>query len=251
MPHLYEAYSSIQGEGPYVGVRQTFLRTAGCSLGCVYCDTLDAKRFRPAHFHVEREPGSGTFDSHPNPVDLEVALDACDRLVTSCTHSVSITGGEPMQLPELADLVEGLKARGHDVYLETAGSNLRVAERLAGKVDYLSLDVKLPSHRAVPADNVEDLIQTELSVLKLLRDAGAEAFCKMVVLDATTEAEVRDACERLKDLGVPVVLTPVTPMGDARPATARQVQALARAAGDVLGAGVRVIPQMHRLVGVL
>lgn len=251
MPHLYEAYSSIQGEGPWVGVRQVFLRTAGCSLGCTYCDTLDAKRFSPEHFLVETDPGAGEFVSHPNPVDLDVALDAVDDLWTGCTHSVSITGGEPMQFPGLVDLAEGLKARDRPIYLETAGSSLEVARKLAGTVDYLSLDVKLPSHRAVPDKDQADLIDKELSVLKVLTEAGAEAYAKLVLLAETTEEELTTVLERLRPAGVPVVLQPVTPMGDAEPPTTRQVQALSRAAGEVMGRNVRVIPQTHRLVGVL
>lgn len=251
MPHVYEAYSSIQGEGPHVGVRQVFLRVAGCSLGCVYCDTLDAKRFEPDHFLVETEPGAGTFTSTDNPVGIDAVLDAVDGLWTSCTHSVSVTGGEPMQFGDLPELVAGLAERGRDVYLETAGPSLDLAGQVADDVAYLSLDWKLPSHGAVPEGKREDLLDRELSVLKRFLDAGAEAWVKAVLMASTTEAELHDALSRLEGVDVPVVLTPVTPMGEAETPSADQVQALARAAGDQLGARVRVIPQMHRAVGVL
>jgi len=36
---IAEIFSSIQGEGLYVGRRQIFIRFCGCNLNCRYCDT--------------------------------------------------------------------------------------------------------------------------------------------------------------------------------------------------------------------
>ena len=39
MVRVKEIFTSIQGEGPYVGYKQLFIRLCGCNLNCSYCDT--------------------------------------------------------------------------------------------------------------------------------------------------------------------------------------------------------------------
>ena len=39
MANIKEIFLSIQGEGPYIGYRQVFIRFCGCNLDCQYCDT--------------------------------------------------------------------------------------------------------------------------------------------------------------------------------------------------------------------
>ena len=65
--NLVEIFSSIQGEGLFVGCRQVFVRLAGCNLFCRYCDTRDSFAV-PAAARVETEAGSRMFGSITNPV---------------------------------------------------------------------------------------------------------------------------------------------------------------------------------------
>ena len=52
--YLSEIFSSIQGEGPYVGERHLFVRFSGCHRKCVFCDTNVE---RTESVVVEVEPG--------------------------------------------------------------------------------------------------------------------------------------------------------------------------------------------------
>ena len=66
---ISEMFSGIQGEGPYVGVRQVFVRLAGCDLRCHWCDT-PASLVRRGAGRYETSPGSREFTERPNPVHL-------------------------------------------------------------------------------------------------------------------------------------------------------------------------------------
>ena len=65
---LVEIFSSVQGEGLLVGVRQIFLRFPDCNLACRYCDTDFA---RSPECRIENSPGCGEMTGVPNPVTLE------------------------------------------------------------------------------------------------------------------------------------------------------------------------------------
>ena len=62
---IKEVFCSVQGEGPYVGTRQAFVRFSGCNLSCNYCDTDFAN---PGTCDYEQVEGSGSFEKIPNPV---------------------------------------------------------------------------------------------------------------------------------------------------------------------------------------
>src|SRR5438132_5390522 len=117
--HLLEVFSSYQGEGPYAGLKQVFVRLSGCHLRCAYCDTPDS---------WERS-GSWTFAGkmRPNPVSVADTLDAIRSLGPH--PSVSLTGGEPViQAEFVRDVALGVRAMGMTAYLDTSGT---LAERLA------------------------------------------------------------------------------------------------------------------------
>jgi 7-carboxy-7-deazaguanine synthase len=121
---IIEVFHSVQGEGPWSGVRTTFVRTARCNLRCSWCDTPYS--FGPGH---ERS--------------IPSILREIER---HRTRHVCLTGGEPLLQSESPRLVRELSRRGLQTVIETGGS-LDVAPYLDVAHVVLSVDVKCPSSR--------------------------------------------------------------------------------------------------------
>ncbi len=76
--NISEVFSSWQGEGIYLGVRQIFIRFFGCNINCSYCGTELKNNFR--NLSIDELLG-----------DVKVL-----REEFGDHHSVSLTGGEPL-----------------------------------------------------------------------------------------------------------------------------------------------------------
>jgi 7-carboxy-7-deazaguanine synthase len=122
---ISEIFYSIQGEGTLVGVPSVFVRTSGCNLRCVWCDTPYTS-WRP-----EGEERS-----------LESIVDEVNRYGAS---HVVITGGEPMIAPQIADLTNRLKQH---ITIETAGTVYADV-----RCDLMSISPKLANSTPRTRDN--------------------------------------------------------------------------------------------------
>jgi 7-carboxy-7-deazaguanine synthase len=97
---ITEIFYSIQGESSFIGTPCVFIRTTGCNLRCVWCDT--------AYSFYGGE---------------EMSLDDIIKKVESYgCKLVEITGGEPMLQKEIYELCGRLLAANHTVLIETGGS---------------------------------------------------------------------------------------------------------------------------------
>ena len=227
--HLLEIFSSWQGEGPYAGLKQIFVRLSGCHLRCVYCDTPNS---------WERS-GSWTLgdETRRNPVTVEEALDAIRSFGPH--PSVSFTGGEPvLQAEFIRDVALGVRAMGLSTYLDTSGTMSERLEICAGAIDVFAFDVKLPSCPGVRADAADVRRCLELA-------RGREAFVKIVVMQDTREEELAEAA-RIIPAEMPVVLQLATPVNaSTRPPDGAALARFRRA----FGRDVSVMPQLHVLAG--
>jgi 7-carboxy-7-deazaguanine synthase len=242
---LVELFSSIQGEGPYVGFRQAFLRFHGCNLDCAYCDTVQL--VPPAVCRVEVEPGEGSFHELPNPVPLEKVVDIItswhDRF-PGLLHSISITGGEPLMFRDvLAEWLPFLR-RHRPTYLETNGTLPDALAAVVEHLDYISMDIKLPS-----ASGCAPLWDTHRKFLEVA--AQQEVFVKTIIGPDTTEEEIAKVCRVIRDVDpfITLVLQPVT-CGGASAVPVCKLLKLQEQAARHLG-NVRVIPQTHVFLNLL
>jgi 7-carboxy-7-deazaguanine synthase len=131
---IIEIFHSIQGEGPFTGLRTSFIRTARCNLRCSWCDTTYS--FGPGK---ERSLAS---------ILREVAGHR--------TRYACLTGGEPLLQSESVELLRQLSARGITTVVETGGS-LDVGPYLTLDRVVLSVDVKCPSSKMEGHNRWENL----------------------------------------------------------------------------------------------
>jgi len=227
--HLLEMFSSWQGEGPYAGLKQIFVRLSGCHLRCAYCDTPES---------WER---SGTWtlrgETRKNPVTVEETLEAIRSFGPH--PSVSLTGGEPVLQPEfLREVALGVRAMGMKTYLDTSGTLADRLARCADAIDVFAFDVKLPSCPGVKADP-DDVRRC----LELAR--GRDAFVKIMVMKDSREDELARAAA-LVPAEMPLILQLATPVNEKTvPPDGETLGRLRRACGRE----VSVMPQLHVLAG--
>lgn len=97
---ITEIFFSIQGESSFAGLPCIFIRTTGCNLRCVWCDTAYA-------FY------GGT------AMSIDEIL---SKIKDYPCKLVEITGGEPMLQDETPELGRRLLDQGYTVLMETGGS---------------------------------------------------------------------------------------------------------------------------------
>ena len=122
--HVAESFVSINGEGQKAGELALFLRFTGCNLRCTYCDTKWAN-----------EPNA--------PFTLRSAQELVGLAQGFGVRNVTLTGGEPLLQPGIADLIVSLCNAGFDVEVETNGA-VPLAPFSGTKASF-TMDYKLPS----------------------------------------------------------------------------------------------------------
>ncbi|MGI6493125.1 MAG: 7-carboxy-7-deazaguanine synthase QueE [Pelotomaculum sp.] len=238
---VVEIFSSVQGEGLYVGCRQIFIRFFGCNLKCSYCDT-DFSGV-PTYCRVETEPGRGHFAQLQNPLDNDDITKILDRLAIEKHHSISFTGGEPLlSFNILKELIPTLG--GTRVYLETNGTLPGELSRIIDLVDVIAMDIKLPS-----TSGLSHLWDRHARFLEIA--AAKETFVKAVVAEHTSEWEIERAARMIQDIAPSssLVIQPIT-IGGALGASSARLCELQWHALKYLD-DVRVIPQTHKIMGML
>ncbi len=236
---IIEIFSSVQGEGKYVGCRQVFVRFEGCNLACRYCDTENAPGAHP-HCRIERQAGSQSFYERENPLTPMQAAEEINRLLAETPHqAVSFTGGEPLLQAEFIHALRPLLAV--PFFLETNGTCVPQLEEIIEDVDIISMDIKLPSVLSRP---VWEEHRRFLAVAR-----RKDLYLKMV-LSAETTREEFEAAIRLIGACAPdtlLVLQPVTPFGGCVAIAPERMLAAQSFAAKRLR-DVRVIPQTHRMM---
>jgi 7-carboxy-7-deazaguanine synthase len=159
------------------------VRTSGCNLRCVWCDTPYTS------WHPEGEDWT-----------LEHVLAAVDAYPA---RHVVVTGGEPMIAREIVDLTRGLRARGHHITIETAGTVFAPVE-----CDLMSISPKLAN--STPAGEWRDRherLRIQPDVLRRLM-TDYDYQLKFVIAQPEDMAEVRELVRAYDANAAKVILMP-------------------------------------------
>lgn len=210
-----EIFSSIQGEGIYIGYRQIFLRLSGCNLSCDYCDETGHK----SRYY-----------------DIDELADEIKSLSKSWHHSISLTGGEPLlQVDRLKLLLPKLDL---PVYLETNGTLPDRFSEISDMVDIVSLDLK------------EGHENEFFKMLDLAKEH--DVFIKYVTFRETNIKKLKDLTGLIAEIDkdIPFIIQPVTPHGKIKHGpTEKDILKFYAIAKKSLNE-VRVIPQAHKMMGI-
>ena len=217
---ISEVFKSLQGEGPYLGAEQIFVRFSGCNLACKFCDTKNL----PACDYT-----------------LDVLLKEVENLPGA--NFVSITGGEPLlQVEFLALFLKELKARKFKTYLETNGTLVNELSSIIDLTDVVAMDFKLPS-----STGLKDYFYDHREFLRASRKK--EVFVKAVISDSTSFEDIKRSVDIIKseDRRILLVLQPETSQLSA--GLIKKISDLRSYALEYLES-VRIMPQMHKILGV-
>lgn len=178
---IAEIFDSIQGEGPYIGYRQLFIRFCGCNLLCDYCDT--------------------EFDKG-DEYSIEELMQKIKSYNLSAIHSVSLTGGEPLvQYEFLKEFLPELKNLNLKIYLETNGTMPKALEGIIDYVDIVSMDFKLDS-----SAKIGDIYSKHDRFLEVCKDK--DVFAKLVFDDSIRDFETDECIALAKKYDIALVLQP-------------------------------------------
>lgn len=175
---VVESFLSVQGEGLMIGRLTYFVRTAGCNLRCLWCDTK---------FSLDYDQGR------------RMSVDEVMGLVGDI-RNVCLTGGEPLEQPDAPELLCRLSDAGKTTVLETNGS--KDLSRVPARDNIIvSMDIKCPS------SGMQD--RMDLGNLGLL---GKKDQLKFVIADRT-DLDYAERFIREHPVDANVIFSPVGGIG--------------------------------------
>lgn len=211
---IAEIFTSVQGEGQWVGVPSTFVRISGCNLRCVWCDTPYA-----------------SWDPEGPVLDLAAILEQ----VPASVRDVVVTGGEPMLFEGVVELCAALRARGHRITIETAGTVDRSLE-----CDLMSISPKL--RHSVPVGSVwEERHEAARLQPDVLRSLMARCSYQLKFVVATV-ADFEEIDALVKELEAPAHQVMIMPEGIDSTTLSERARTLVE---PCIQRGYRLTPRWH------
>ena len=158
---VVEIFSSIQGEGAHTGRPANFIRLAGCSLACEWCDS------------------KYSWDVSAFPL---LSVEEIFARLNKKIRFVVITGGEPL-LHDLLPLVTRLAEARWFVALETNGKH-GLSSKLRSLIDWVTVSPKEQAGFAIePAPNELKFIVDDSFSLEVLDKVSRQVPYSLIFLN--------------------------------------------------------------------
>ncbi|MDW0137223.1 MAG: 7-carboxy-7-deazaguanine synthase QueE [Nitrososphaeraceae archaeon] len=165
-----EIFTSIEGEGIFVGKKTLFIRFSGCHLKCRWCDTKYALPL-----------DSGT------DYQIDEIKDLIIKELQPFTYKVNFTGGEPLlqteAVIELADFVK--KQTNVETYLESSCFDSELFSKVLPYIDICKIEFKTDDSKVVEDEEYDNLILNEIKCLELAVESNKATYIKIVVTNST------------------------------------------------------------------
>jgi len=224
---ITDIFSSIQGEGIFVGAKQIFVRFRDCNMKCEYCDETregEIKNVLPDEL-----------------MDMVRSLE----ITKGPHHSVSLTGGEPLLYAGFLNrFLRLLVEDEHKTYLETNGTLPEALLQVIDLVDIVAMDFKLPSSTGAKA-----FWNEHREFLNIAR--RKKIFVKAIVTASTVKDDIEKAIEIIKsvDRHIPFILQPATPRKDVEKGiNSNTILDFLEAGAKHNLENIRIIPQIHKML---
>ncbi len=228
---IHEIFSSIQGEGPYIGEKQLFVRFCKCNLNCQYCDT----NFKEIpNIYIEE-----INETYPNPITSETLLKITEKFKT---QTISLTGGEPLlQEDFLSEFLPQIKSK--KIYLETNGTLPEKLNKIIKFVDIISMDIKLECSTGEKSN-----FSANRKFIEIAQKNNKEVFVKIVLDNNYSKIEIKRAIEIIKPYNIPLIIQPMDCKDKSKELNKNSIPKLY----DFIYENypkVRLIPQVHKFLG--
>lgn len=221
---VVEIFHSVQGEGKYIGVAQIFIRFYGCSYQCSWCDTPQGREGKK-------------YKQYESEALLNEVISLGKKV-----HSVSLTGGEPLEQKDfLKEFLPLLKKNNLKVYLETNGILSDAMREIVEYVDIVAMDIKLPSSAKQGFFWVEHEA--------FLRAVGRkEVFIKVVVSSESSEEDIMGAAKLASKINRDMIFILQPNYFDMKSGVGQKCFDVQAKCSAYLS-DVRIIPQAHKIMG--
>lgn len=167
---ISEIFTSIEGEGIFVGKKTLFIRFSGCHLKCKWCDTKYALPL-----------DSGT------EYQIDEIEDLILRELQPFTYKVNFTGGEPLlqtdALIELAGFIK--KQTSLKTYIESSCFDSELFSKVLPYIDICKIEFKTADSKVVDNKDYDNLLLNEIKCLELAVESNKTTYIKIVVTNST------------------------------------------------------------------